>query len=69
MSIVEYLFARVLALLDRGLARDERGAVSVEYIALFGTVTVAITVAMVKLGPGLLTAWGQTKQALLAGKP
>ena len=69
MSLVEYLCARVLAFLGRGLVRDERGAVSVEYIAVFGTVTVAITVAMVKLGPGLLTAWGHTKQALLASKP
>ena len=69
MSPVQILCARLFALLERGLARDERGAVNVEYIAVFATVTLGTTLALVKLAPALVGAWVFSQHALLSSKP
>lgn len=53
--------------LDRG--RDDRGSVPVEYIAVFAFVSIGLAIALVKLGPTLLEAWGTTQRVLLANKP
>ena len=50
-------------------ARDDRGSIPVEYIAVFAFVTVGLTLSLVKLGPTLLQAWGTTQHVLLANKP
>ncbi len=68
MPIAHLVAARLFAHVDR-LLRAERGAVSVEYIAVFGFVTIGMTVALVKLGPNLFAAWGQTQTVLMASKP
>ena len=60
MHLVHDVSARLFALTSRaarfmagppGLLENERGAIPVEYIAVFAFVTVAMTVAIVKLGP------------------
>jgi Flp pilus assembly pilin Flp len=50
-------------------ARDDRGAVPVEYIAVFAFVSIGLAIAVVKLGPSLLTAWTASQKVLLANKP
>ena len=64
MQLVNLICARWLA-----LSRSERGAVTVEYILVFGCVTLGMVAALLKLGPSLLVAWGQTKTVLLSSKP
>jgi hypothetical protein len=51
------------------LRSRRRGAVLVEYMAVWGLVAIGATLAIIALGPALLTAWGATKTALLANKP
>ena len=51
------------------LLASEDGAVLVEYMAVWGFAAVGIAVAIITLGPPLLTSWGLAKTALLANKP
>ncbi|HEY2513797.1 MAG TPA: hypothetical protein VGI39_23175 [Polyangiaceae bacterium] len=53
----------------KSLAREDRGAILVEYTAVFAVVTVVLTVSLVKLGPSLMKAWDDTQGTLLASKP
>ncbi len=48
---------------------DDRGAVLVEYTAVFAFVSVLLTIALVKLGPSLLDAWDATQTVVLASRP
>ena len=51
-----------------GSTRD-RGAVLVEYTAVFGFVSIGLAIAIVKLGPTLLGAWDSTRTVILSNKP
>jgi Flp pilus assembly pilin Flp len=55
--------------LIRLLRRSDRGAVLVEYTAVFGFVSIGLALAIVKLGPTLLTAWDSTRAVILSNKP
>jgi Flp pilus assembly pilin Flp len=59
----------ILHLLRRLRRSDERGAVLVEYAAVFGFVSIGLAVAIVKLGPVLLVGWETTRTVLLSNKP
>jgi Flp pilus assembly pilin Flp len=50
-------------------AGDERGAILVEYTAVFAFVSIGLVIAIVKCGPILLAAWDGTQKMLLASKP
>jgi hypothetical protein len=52
---------------DAGLG--DRGAVPVEYIAVFAFVSIGLAISFVKLGPTLLEAWGTSQHVILANKP
>ena len=56
-------------LLARLLHGHDRGAILVEYAAVFGFVSIGLAVAIVKLGPVLLVGWDATRTVLLASKP
>jgi Flp pilus assembly pilin Flp len=51
------------------LLRDERGAVTVEYMAVFGFFSIAFIFALVAVGPHLLSGWYATRTLLLSSKP
>ena len=53
----------------RQIRDDDRGAVLVEYMSVFGFVIVVLTIAIVKVGPQLLADWDDTRALLLANKP
>lgn len=53
----------------RHLLGDERGAVSVEYMAVWGFTVIAIAVAIIGIGPALNKAWPMTQKTLMANKP
>jgi Flp pilus assembly pilin Flp len=59
----------ILHLLRRLRRSDDRGAVLVEYAAVFGFVSIGLAVAIVKLGPVLLVGWDATRTVLLSNKP
>ncbi len=59
----------ILHLLRRLRRSDDRGAVLVEYAAVFGFVSIGLAVAVVKLGPVLLVGWDTTRTVLLSNKP
>jgi Flp pilus assembly pilin Flp len=60
---------RFIQFVRRGLPTDNRGAVPVEYIAVFAFVSIVLAISLVKLGPTLLAAWGTSEHLLLANKP
>ena len=53
----------------RQISGDDRGAVLVEYMSVFGFVIIVLTIAIVKVGPQLLADWDDTRALLLANKP
>jgi len=59
----------LLLVLRRVFGGSDRGAVLVEYTAVFALVSIGIALAIIKLGPTLLTAWDATRGVLLANKP
>ena len=67
-AVFEYVAPRSLEEALSALASED-GAVLVEYMAVWGFAAVGIAVAIITLGPPLLTSWGLAKTALLANKP
>ncbi len=57
------------SLFRRSMKSDDRGAILVEYAAVFGFVSIGLAVAIVNLGPVLLTGWDATRTVLLDNKP
>jgi Flp pilus assembly pilin Flp len=51
------------------LARDERGAVSTEYVVLVGTVGLAVMFAIVAVGPTLVHSYERTRDMIAAPFP
>ena len=51
------------------LRGDERGAVTVEYMTVFGFVSLVFVFALIAVGPNLLTGWTATRTLLLSNKP
>lgn len=49
--------------------RDERGAVLVEYMAVWVFTVLAIALGVISLGPALTKGWSTTQTVLLANKP
>jgi hypothetical protein len=47
----------------------DHGSVPVEYMAVFGFVTIGLTIPLVRLGPALVDAWSKSETVLLANKP
>lgn len=53
----------------RQLSRDERGAVSTEYLVLVGTMGLALVFALVAVGPGLVKDFQTTRTVIAAPVP
>jgi Flp pilus assembly pilin Flp len=51
------------------LLGDDRGAVTVEYMAVFAFVSMVFVLALIAIGPNLLNGWTLTRTMLLANKP
>lgn len=51
------------------LLRDERGAVSTEYLVLVGTVGLALVFALVAVGPNLVKDFQTTRTVIAAPVP
>ena len=51
------------------LSRDERGAVSTEYLVLVGTMGLALVFALVAVGPGLVKDFQSTRTVIAAPVP
>jgi Flp pilus assembly pilin Flp len=58
-----------LVRLARCLLRDERGAVTTEYVVLVGTVGLLLVGAIVGVGPLLVTSYERSRALLLAPFP
>jgi Flp pilus assembly pilin Flp len=58
----------VRAFLDQ-LSRDQRGAVSTEYLVLVGTMGLALVFALVAVGPGLVKDFQNTRTVIAAPVP
>jgi Flp pilus assembly pilin Flp len=59
----------IRSMFQRLLHGNDRGAVLVEYTAVFAFVSIGLTIAIVKLGPVLLVGWDTTRTVLLDSKP
>jgi Flp pilus assembly pilin Flp len=59
----------LLLVVRRIFGGSDRGAVLVEYTAVFAFVSIGIALAIIKLGPTLLLAWDATRAVLLSNKP
>ena len=54
---------------ERGLVRDERGAIMVEYLVVISTVTIGFAIAILALGPSLVADYERSQTAILSPFP
>jgi Flp pilus assembly pilin Flp len=59
----------MMTTLRRLLTRDERGAVSTEYVVLMGAVGVGVVFALVAVGPTLVKDFQSTRTVIAAPIP
>jgi Flp pilus assembly pilin Flp len=59
----------MMTTLRRLLTRDERGAVSTEYVVLMGAVGIGVVFALVAVGPTLVKDFQSTRTVIAAPIP
>jgi len=59
----------MMATLRQLLTRDERGAVSTEYVVLMGAVGIGVVFALVAVGPTLVKDFQSTRTVIAAPIP
>jgi Flp pilus assembly pilin Flp len=59
----------MMTILRRLLTRDERGAVSTEYVVLMGAVGIGVVFALVAVGPTLVRDFQSTRTVIAAPIP
>ena len=60
---------RQTALAARGVYRDERGGVTVEYVIVIGTMAIAGSLGLVVIGIALVDSFVFVRSLLLSGVP